>query len=92
MVRAHGIARKCTFLQYFSLTGSLVNVASVNPVYKAGGRWNTYEIYAKGPEITVKLNGVVTVSAYDKKFAEGRIGIQWNGGPIKVRKLLVREL
>jgi Domain of Unknown Function (DUF1080) len=73
-------------------TGSLVNVASVNPVYKAAGRWNTYEIYAKGPEITVKLNGVVTVSAYDKKFAEGRIGIQWNGGPIKVRKLLVREL
>jgi Domain of Unknown Function (DUF1080) len=73
-------------------TGSLVNVASVNPVYKAGGRWNTYEIYAKGPEITVKLNGVVTVSAYDKKFSEGRIGIQWNGGPIKVRKLLVREL
>ncbi|MES2562933.1 MAG: DUF1080 domain-containing protein [Pseudomonadota bacterium] len=27
-------------------TGSLVNVASVNPIYKAGGRWNTYEIYA----------------------------------------------
>jgi hypothetical protein len=73
-------------------TGSLVNVASVNPIYKAGGRWNTYEIYARGPEITVKLNGVVTVSAYEKKFPEGRIGIQWNGGPIKVRKLLVREL
>ena len=73
-------------------TGSLVNVASVNPVHKAGGRWNTYEIYAKGPEITVKLNGVVTVSAYDKKFPEGRIGIQYNGGPIKVRKLLVKEL
>ena len=61
-------------------TGSLVNVASVNPVYKAGGRWNTYEIYAKGPEITVKLNGVVTVSAYDKKFPEGRIGIHITAG------------
>jgi hypothetical protein len=73
-------------------TGSLVNVASVNPIYKAAGRWNTYEIYARGPEITVKLNGVVTVSAYDKKFSEGRIGIQYNGGPIKVRKMLVREL
>jgi Domain of Unknown Function (DUF1080) len=67
-------------------------VASVNPVYKAGGRWNTYEIYAKGPEITVKLNGTVTVSAYDKKYTEGRIGIQYNGGPIRVRKLLVKEL
>jgi 3-keto-disaccharide hydrolase len=73
-------------------TGSLVNVAAVNPIYKAGGRWNTYEIYAKGPQITVKLNGVVTVSAQDGRFPEGRIGIQYNGGPIKVRKLLVREL
>ena len=73
-------------------TGSLVNVASVNPIHKAGGRWNTYEIYARGPEITVKLNGNVTVSAYDKKSPEGRIGIQYNGGPIKVRKLMVKEL
>ncbi len=73
-------------------TGSLVNVAAVNPIYKAGGQWNTYEIYAKGPQITVKLNGVVTVSAQDSRFPEGRIGIQYNGGPIKVRKLLVREL
>jgi hypothetical protein len=73
-------------------TGSLVNVAAVDPIYKAGGRWNTYEIYAKGDEITVKLNGVVTVSARDGRFPEGRIGIQYNGGPIKVRKLSVREL
>jgi 3-keto-disaccharide hydrolase len=73
-------------------TGSLVNVAMVNPIYKAGGRWNTYEIYAKGSQITVKLNGVVTVSAQDSRFPEGRIGLQFNGGPIKVRKLLVREL
>ena len=73
-------------------TGSLVNVAAVNPIYKAGGRWNIYEIYAKGSQITVKLNGVVTVSAQDSRFPEGRIGIQYNGGPIKVRKLLVKEL
>ena len=73
-------------------TGSLVNVAQVSPIYKAGGRWNTYEVHAKGPEITVKFNGVVTVSARDDRFPEGRLGIQWNGGPIKVRKMLVREL
>jgi len=73
-------------------TGSLVNVASVNPIYKGGGRWNTFEIDARGPEITVKLNGVVTVAARDGRFPEGRLGIQWNGGPIKVRKMVVREL
>ena len=73
-------------------TGSLVNVAAVKPIYKAGGRWNTYEIFAKGPEITVKLNGVVTVSAQDGRFPEGRIGLQFNAGPVKFRKLLVKEL
>lgn len=73
-------------------TGSLVNVAAVQPIYKAGGRWNTYEIYAKGTELTVKLNGVVTVSIRDAKLPAGPIGIQWNGGPIKVRKLVVKEL
>ena len=73
-------------------TGSLVNVAEVKPIYKAGGRWNTYEIYAKGPEITVKMNGIVTVSAHDARYPEGRIGLQFNGGPIKFRKLRVRAL
>ena len=73
-------------------TGSLVNVAAVNPIYKAGGRWNTYEIYAKGAEISVKLNGVLTVIAQDGRFPAGRIGLQFNGGPIKFRKLLVKEL
>ena len=73
-------------------TGSLVNVVSVNPIYKAGGRWNTCEIYVKGTEITVKLNGVVTASTLYAKTHEGRIGLQFNAGPIKFRKLLVREL
>ena len=75
-------------------TGSLVNVAAVSPIYKAGGRWNTYEIYAKGTQITVRLNGVVTVSTQDARTNEGRIGLQFNPGtgPIKFRKLLVKEL
>jgi hypothetical protein len=74
-------------------TGSLVNVAAVEPKYKAGGRWNTFEILAKGTQITVRMNGVVTASIQDaKNTSEGRIGLQFNGGPIKFRKLLVREL
>ena len=74
-------------------TGSLVNVASVNGKYVAAGRWNTYEVYAKGNEITVKLNGVVTTSTSYAKTQAGRIGLQFNaGGAVKFRKLLVREL
>jgi len=73
-------------------TGSLVNVAAVQPIYKAGGRWNTFEIYARGSEITVKFNGTVTVSTRNDKSLEGRLGVQFNEGPIKVRKLAIREL
>ena len=74
-------------------TGSLVNVAEVKPVYKAGGRWNTFEITAKGTQITVKMNGTTTASIKDaKNVGEGRIGLQFNGGPIKFRKLAVKPL
>lgn len=73
-------------------TGSLVNVASVAPIHKTGNGWNTFEIYAKGTEITVRMNGVVTVSTPYAKTHDGRIGLQFNAGPIKFRKLLVREL
>jgi hypothetical protein len=73
-------------------TGSLVNVAAVQPIYKAGGKWNTFEVYAQGTQLTVRMNGVVTASITDAKTHDGRIGVQFNGGPIKVRKLLVKEL
>src|SRR6185295_15031224 len=35
-------------------TGAIVNHAMVNPMPKAGGKWNVYEISARGPEVTVK--------------------------------------
>jgi hypothetical protein len=74
-------------------TGSLVNVAEVKPIHKAGGKWNTFEITARGAEIIVKMNGVTTAHIKDAKNTEaGRIGLQFNGGPIKVRKLVVKEL
>jgi 3-keto-disaccharide hydrolase len=74
-------------------TGSLVNVAAVEPIYKAANKWNTFEIVAKGTQITVRMNGVVTASIQDaKNTQDGRLGVQFNGGPIKVRKLAVKPL
>jgi hypothetical protein len=74
-------------------TGSLVNVSEVQPIYKAANRWNTFEIMAKGTQITVKMNGVVTASIQNaKNTQDGRLGVQFNGGPIKVRKLAVKPL
>ena len=73
-------------------TGSLVNLASVKPIYKADGRWNTFEVYANGSHISVKMNGEVTVVASDSRSPKGHLGLQMNNGAIKVRKLLIREL
>jgi Domain of Unknown Function (DUF1080) len=38
-------------------TGAIADVAKVSPMPKAGGRWNTLEITARGPQLTVILNG-----------------------------------
>ena len=82
-------------------TGSITTFASVPvpTIYKAGGKWNTFEIYAKGPEVTVKLNGVVTVSLQNDKYASGPFSLQFNpgaqgapGGVIKWRKVMIKPL
>jgi len=80
-------------------TGAIVNVAKVVPMPKAGGQWNVYEVTAKGSRLTVVLNGVKTVDVEDAKFPQGRIALQYGlcannapGGPIKWRKVQVRDL
>ena len=74
-------------------TGAIVDVAKVDPVPKAGGRWNTMEITANGPNFKVMLNGVVTVAnGQDSKFSEGPIAFQSAGGVIKFRKLQIKPL
>jgi len=82
-------------------TGAIVDVAAVPVpiVNKAGGKWNTYEISAKGNQLTVKLNGVQTASVQDSKHASGPFALQYGpgvkgveGGPIKWRKVQIRPL
>ena len=82
-------------------TGAIVDVAAV-PVplqNKAGGKWNTYEITAKGSQMVVKLNGVQTVSVSHDKLKNGPFTLQYGpgvknaqGGVIKWRKVQVRPL
>ena len=58
-------------------TGAIVNLAKVDPMPRAGGKWNVFEITAKGPSLTVTLNGQKTVDgAKDTKFPSGRIALQ----------------
>jgi hypothetical protein len=81
-------------------TGAIVGVAKV-PVptlYKAVGKWNTFDITAKGDNLVVVLNGVKTVDVMDNKFPQGRIALQYGlhgkvpGEIIKWRKVQVKPL
>ena len=86
-------------------TGAIVNVGKVDPMPKAGGKWNVYEITAKGSTFTVTLNGQKTVDgAQDAKFATGHIalqhglglkddkGVESDKGVVKFRKVEIKPL
>jgi hypothetical protein len=73
-------------------TGAIVHYVEVNPMPKAGGKWNTYEITAKGRQITVMLNGKKTVELHNGLFTEGPFTLQHGGGTIKFRKVAIRPM
>ncbi|HEY7556206.1 MAG TPA: DUF1080 domain-containing protein, partial [Candidatus Binatia bacterium] len=73
-------------------TGAIVHIAKISTMPKAGGKWNTYEITAKGPRLTVMLNGAQTVDVQDSKFASGPIALQWGRGVVRFRKVQIKPL
>jgi len=73
-------------------TGGIVHFVEVNPMPKAGGKWNTYEITAKGRQITVMLNGQKTAELNNGLFTEGPITLQHGAGVIKFRKVAIKPL
>jgi len=74
-------------------TGAITKVAKVaQPMPKAGGKWNTYEITARGTHLVLVLNGMKTVDIEDSKFASGPLALQWGRGTIKFRKVEIRPL
>lgn len=73
-------------------TGAIVDFVEVHPMPKAGGKWNTYEITAKGRHITVVLNGHKTSELHNGLFTEGPLTLQHGAGVIKFRKVAIKPL
>jgi hypothetical protein len=73
-------------------TGAIVDVAKPSSMINTGGKWNTYDITAKGPKMTVVLNGTRTVDVEDTKHARGPIGLQYGAGTVKFRNVRIRTL
>ena len=73
-------------------TGGIVHFSEVNPMPKAGGKWNTFEITAKGPHLVVVLNGTKTADIQESKFASGPFALQYGSGVVKFRKVQIKPL
>ena len=73
-------------------TGAIVDVAKVDPMPKAAGKWNVYEITAKGPHLTVVLNGQKTADVDDSKHLGGYVALQYGSGVVKFRKVQIKPL
>jgi len=73
-------------------TGAITRYVEVNPMPKAAGKWNTYEVTVNGRDITVVLNGQTTAKLRNGMFDEGPIALQHGAGAIKFRKVEVKPL
>ena len=73
-------------------TGAIVHIAKPVAIVDAGGKWNTYEISAKGPQLTVRLNGTLTAQTEDAKFMSGPIALQYMAGTVRFRRVQIRRL
>ena len=73
-------------------TGAIVYHAEVNPMPKAGGKWNTMEITAKGRDLAIVFNGQKTAQARSGLHTEGPIALQYGEGTVKFRKVQIKPL
>lgn len=73
-------------------TGGIVDVAKPLAVINTGGKWNTYEISARGPKLVVTLNGTKVVDVEHKGHTRGPIALQYGAGIVKFRNVQVRGL
>jgi hypothetical protein len=81
-------------------TAAIVGFAKtpVPSPYKAEGRWNTFEITAKGSTISVVFNGQKSAELRDAKLLEGPFALQFGlhgkgpGDAIKWRKVQIRPI
>jgi hypothetical protein len=73
-------------------TGGIVDVAKPARIIQTGGKWNNYDITARGSRLIVVLNGAKVVDVQDTKHGEGPIALQYGAGTVKFRNVRIRTL
>jgi hypothetical protein len=71
-------------------TGAIVDVAKPASVVNTGGKWNTIDITARGPKMTVAINGMPMVDVEDKAHARGPVALQYGAGTVKFKNVRIR--
>ena len=67
------------------------NADALRTNFKPTGTWQTYEIQAIGPRVTVRLNGVLVTEAEVGRLS-GHIGLQGEAPVVEYRNIIVREI
>ena len=101
----HDEAEVYKTLQPYQYCGSVYGVAAARRGRtKPPGEWNAMEITARGPKITVQLNGAVITEANLEEHAgaaekhpgikrpEGYIGLQSHSEPVEFRNVQIKVL
>jgi hypothetical protein len=81
-----------TYRVPYYATGAIALFAKVDPVPRAGNKWSTFDISAKGGHMRVLMDGQQTVELDDVTYHSGPIALQWGGGIVKWRRVQVRPL
>ena len=67
------------------------NAEALRSSFKPTGIWQTYEIQAIGPKVTVRLNNVLVTEAEVGRLS-GHIGLQGETPVVEYRNIVVREI
>jgi Domain of Unknown Function (DUF1080) len=73
-------------------TGGIVNFAKPTSAVMTGGKWNTFDITARGSRLTVILNGAKMAEVDDAKYARGPLALQYAAGTVRFRNVRIRPL
>ena len=73
-------------------TGAIVDVAKPLAQIDTGGKWSKMTITAKGPRMTVAINGTKTVDVQNNLHASGPFALQYGAGTVKWRSVKIRTL
>ena len=73
-------------------SGSIVRLTPPARTVTTAGKWNTYDITARGTRLTVILNGIQTADVENGDHAHGPFALQRREGTVKFRNVRIRPL